>query len=138
MAVKRLLSCLKKRDLLNKDRVDKSELIMLGESYLQEGLLCDCIDFFEKAEHFEGLSQLRERCAAEGDYFLFNRLGKILEEPLSSEKLTKLGDNALGLGKLLFARSAYQEADNHEKTAQVEKLIQLSPQKRASGEKMLH
>lgn len=138
MASKKLLSCLKKRDLLNRDRVDKSELIMLGESYLQEGLLSDCIDFFEKAEHFEGLSQLRERCAAEGDYFLYNRLGKILEDPPSSEELTKLGDDALGLGKLLFARSAYQEADNHEKAAQVEKLLQLSPQERASGGNMLH
>jgi hypothetical protein len=35
-----------------------------------------------------------------------------------------LGDNAFNLGKLLFARSAYQQAENPEKVAQVEKLLQ--------------
>lgn len=138
MVGKKLLNCLKKRDLLNSNRADKSELIKLGESYLQQGLISDCIDFFEKAEHFEGLIQLKEKCAAEGDYFLYQRLAKILEDPPSSEEWTHLGDQALGLGKLLFARFAYQQADDHEKAAQVEKLLQLPPQERTSVGSMLH
>ena len=138
MAGKRLPSCLKKRDLLNSDRVDNSELIRLGQGYLQEGLISDCIDFFEKAEHLEGLIQLKEKCAAEGDFFLYNRLAKILRDSPSPEEWTQLGDKALGLGKLLFARFAYERADNQEKAAQVEKLRQLPPQERTSGGKMLH
>ena len=86
----------------------------------------------------EGLIQLKEMCAAEGDYFLYNRLAKILQDSPSPEEWTQLGDKALGLGKLLFARFAYERADNQEKAAQVEKLRQLPPQERTSGGKMLH
>jgi hypothetical protein len=44
----------------------------------------------------------------------------------------------LGLGKLMFARFAYKQADNHEKVAQVEKLLQLPPQERTSDGNILH
>ncbi|NOQ43158.1 MAG: hypothetical protein GQ560_01710 [Dehalococcoidia bacterium] len=133
MAGKKLLSCLKKRDLLNSDKADKSELMKLGEHFLDEDRLSDAIDFFEKAEHFEGLLQLKEQCAAKGDYFLCQRLAKILEESPPSEEWIQLGDNALHRGKLLFARSAYQQAENPEKVAQVEKLLQSPDQ-----EQLLH
>ena len=138
MAGKKLPSCLKKRDLLNSDKVDKSELIKLGQGYLQEGFISDCIDFFEKAEYFEGLAQLKEKCAAAGDYFLYHRVVKILQDSPSPEEWIQVGDKALGLGKLLFARLAYKRADNHEKAAQVEKLLQLPPQERTSGRNMVH
>ena len=133
LAGKKLLSCLKKRDLLSSGKADKSELIKLGERYLHEDRLSDTIDFFEKAEHFEGLTQLKEQCIAKGDYFLFQRIAKILEESPSSEEWIQLGDNALHLGKLLFARSAYQQAESLEKVAQVEKLLQSPAQ-----EQVLH
>lgn len=125
LAGKKLLNCLKKRDLLNSDNADKAELIKFGEHYLQDGRLSDSIDFFEKAQHLEGLNQLRERCAAEGDYFLYHRLAKILEESPPSEEWMQLGDKALGQGKMLFALLAYQQADRPEKVSEVEKLIKL-------------
>ena len=124
MAGKKLLSCLKKRDLLNSGKADKSELIKLGERYLQEDQFSDAIDFFEQAEHREGLIQLKEQCVAKGDYFLCQRLAKILEESPPPEEWIQLGDSAFNLGKLLFARSAYQQAENLEKVAHVEKLLQ--------------
>jgi len=131
LAGKKLLSCLKKRDLLNSGKADKSELIQLGERYLYEDRLSDAIDFFEKAEHFEGLTQLKEQCVAKGDYFLCHRIARILEEPPTSEELIQLGDTALHMGKLLFARLAYQQADTPEKVAQVEKLLQSSAQEQS-------
>ena len=131
LAGKKLLNCLKKRDLLNSGKADKSELITLGERYLHDDRFSDAIDFFEKAEHFEGLTQLNEQCVARGDYFLCQRLAKILEESPSSEEWIQLGDNALHLGKLLFARSAYQLADTPEKVAQVEKLLQSPAQEQS-------
>jgi tetratricopeptide (TPR) repeat protein len=133
LAGKKLLSCLKKRDLLNSGKADKSELIKLGERYLHDNRLSDAIDFFEKAEHYEGLTQLKEQCVATGDYFLCHRLAKILEESPPPEEWIQLGDNALNLGKLFFARAAYQQAENPEKVAQVEKLLQSPPQ-----EQVLH
>ncbi|MBT8406058.1 MAG: hypothetical protein KJP05_01255 [Deltaproteobacteria bacterium] len=133
MAGKKLLSCLKKRDLLNSDKADKSELIKLGERYLHNDRLSDAIDFFEKAEHFEGLTQLKDQCVAKGDYFLCQRLAIILEESPPPEDWIQLGDNALNLGKLLFALSAYQQAENPEKVAHVENLLQSPAQ-----EQVLH
>jgi hypothetical protein len=135
---KKLLSCLKKRDLLNSNKANSAELVELGQRYLQDGLLSDCIDLFEKAHHVEGLIQLREKVAAEGDYFLFQRLTKILEDSPFAQDYMALGDNALGLGKLYFARLAYKQADDHEKTAQVEKLLQLPPEEWISAANMLH
>lgn len=138
MAGKKLLSCLKKRDLLNSDRADKNNLIKLGQDCLQEGFISDCIDFFEKAGHFEGLIQLKEKCAADGDYFLYNRLIKILQDSPSPEEWTQLGDRSLELGKLLFASLAYDRAENREKAAQVEKLLQHLPNEQKPDETMLH
>jgi hypothetical protein len=135
---KKLLSCLKKRDLLNSAKADASELREYGESYLSEGRLSDAIDFFEQAQHIEGLTQLKDRCAAEGDYFLFLRLAKILGESPSNQEWIHLGDNALALNKLFFARSAYLEADHHEGVARVEKLLKLQTQEKTSEEAMLH
>jgi len=130
LAVKKLPSCLKKRDILNSDKADNSELIRLGQGYLQEGFISDCIDFFEKAEHFEGLLQLKAKCTAEGDYFLYHRLVRILQDSPSPEEWTELGDKALGLGKLLFASLAYKRADNQ--------LLQLPRQERTSAGAILH
>jgi hypothetical protein len=131
LAGKKLLSCLKKRDLLNSGKAEKAELIKLGERYLLEDRLSDAIDFFEKAEHFEGLTQLKEQCVAKGDYFLCQRIAKILEESPPSEEWIQLGDNALHMGKLLFARLAYQQAHTPEKVAQVEKLLQSPAQEQS-------
>lgn len=131
LAGKKLLSCLKKRDLLNSGKAEKAELIKLGERYLLEDRLSDAIDFFEKAEHFEGLTRLKKQCVAKGDYFLCQRIAKILEESPPSEEWIQLGDNALHMGKLLFARLAYQQADTPEKVAQVEKLLQSPAQEQS-------
>ena len=138
MAGKKLLNCLKKRNLLNTDKMDKSELVKFGERYMKDGRLSDSIDFYQKAGHAEGLNQLCKLCAAEGDYFLYQRLIKILERSPSTEEWMQLGDNALAQGKHLFARSAYQQADSSGKVAEVEKLLQLSTQEYQSAEKVLH
>ena len=138
MADKKLLSCLKRRDLLNSDKVDNSELISYGQHYLLEGRLSDTIDFFERAGYVEGLIELKEPCIAEGDYFLLRRLAKILADSPSAEEWMRLGDNALTLSKLLFARSAFLEAESHEKVAQIDKLLQNETKEKAGDKKMLH
>jgi hypothetical protein len=135
---KKLLSCLKKRDLLNSAKADKSELIESADRYLHEGRLSDAIDFFEQAEHVDGLAGLRDQCVSEGDYFLFLRIARILADSPSAEEWTNLGDKALALGKLLFARSAYRMADSQEKVTQVEKLLQPQNQEKAGDKDMLH
>jgi len=123
LARTKLLSCLKKRDLLNSDNAIPSKLVDLGKLYLQEDRLSDAIDFFEKAKYREGLEELRKRCLEEGDYFLYQRFLRVMEVSPGSEDWVRLGDAALNRGKLYFARSAYQQANHKEKLEQVEQLI---------------
>lgn len=138
MAAKKLLNCLKKRDLLNTQGADAAQLINLGERYLEAGRVCDCIDFFEKAGHRQGLLDLVDRCLDEGDYFLYQRLTKILSLSPGEEQWTQLGDRALAQGKLLFARSAYREAQRPEKLAQVESLLEAASGQGLPDKSRLH
>ncbi len=138
LAEKSVLSCLKKRDLLSSDKGEKAQLIEFGQRYVQQERLSDAIDFFERAEHVEGLIQLKEQCVAEGDYFLFLRLARILEYSPSVEEWVSLGDSAIKLNKLLFARSAYMEGEQKEKVAQVDKLRQFQAQEKAGDNDIVH
>ena len=138
MSNKKLLNCLKKRDLLNSDKAGKFELITYGERFLCEGGVPDAIDFFERAEYAEGLVELKDHCISEGDYFLFSRLVRILGGSPSADEWMRLGDNALALSKLLFARSAYKKAESPEKVAQVESLIERQRTENAGDQDLLH
>jgi len=118
-----LLGCLKKRDLLNSDRSDPTQFVQLGTTYLEEGRISDAIEFFEKARHRAELDSLLERCLEEGDIFLYRKVARILGVSPGPDQWIKLGDRALSLGKLYFARSAYREAGSPERLAQVERLL---------------
>jgi len=120
---KRLPGCLNKRDLLNSDRSDPARCVQLGNAYLEEGRISDAIDFFEKARDREGLDRLLERCLGDGDVFLFRKVAKILDLSPGPEEWIKLGDRALSLGKLHFARAAYGQGGAPEKLGQVERLL---------------
>ena len=123
MSVKRLLGCLKKRDLLNSDRSDSAHFVQLGTAYLEEGRVSDAIDFFEKARDGAQLDSLLERCLEDGDVFLYRKVARILGVTPGPDQWLKVGDRALSLGKLYFAQSAYREAGSPEKLAQVERLL---------------
>jgi tetratricopeptide (TPR) repeat protein len=127
---KKLLSCLRKRDLLNSDRVDPAQLRHLGTRYLEEGRISDAVDLLEKADDREALTSIRARCLGEGDFFLYRRLSRVLGVSPGAGDWTKLGDAALSLGKLHFARSAYREAGVSDKLIQVETLISASQEER--------
>lgn len=123
MSGKRLLGCLKKRDLLNSDRSNPAHFVQVGTAYLEEGRIPDAIEFFEKARHQEGLDRLLQRCLDDGDVFLFRKVAKALGVSPGPDQWIELGDRALSLGKLYFARTAYGEGGAPEKLAQVERLL---------------
>lgn len=123
MAGKRLPGCLKKRDVLNSDRSDPAHYVQLGTAYLEEGRISDAIEFFEKARHRAQLESLLERCLGDGDLFLYRKVARILGVKPGPDQWLKVGDRALSLGKLYFARSAYREAGSPERLAQLERLL---------------
>jgi len=89
-----------------------------GHKFLELGWREDALEFFQKGGVTEELEKLKA-CAVEmGDAFLLARLGK--QEP---EVWRRLAERALALGKLHFARRAFEVAGDADKTAMVAGLI---------------
>ena len=116
---KGLPGCLKKRRLLN-DRELKPELCReYGEKFLALGWWEDALEFFQKAADPQGLEKIKQHCLETGDAYLLGRLG-VAQDP---KTWRQLAEQALDLGKLRFARRAYELAGDPDKTAMVEGLI---------------
>jgi hypothetical protein len=111
-------NCLKKRQLLN-DKVLSLDLCReYGQKFLEFGWREDALEFFKKGGMADELAQLKEYALETGDAFLLGRLGH--QEP---EDWRRLGEQALDLGKLHFARRAFELAADDDKTALVTGLI---------------
>jgi hypothetical protein len=116
---KGLPGCLKKRRLLNEPAL-KSELCReYGEKFLALGWWEDALEFFQKAGDSQGLEVIKNHCLETGDAYLLGRLG-VGQDP---QTWRQLAEQALDLGKLRFARRAYELAGDPDKAAMVEGLI---------------
>jgi hypothetical protein len=109
--------CLEKRRLLNE--VVSPELCReYGEKFLEMGWCEDALEFFKKGGADDELEKLEAYSLETGDAFLLARLGK-----RSPEVWRQLAERALALGKLHFARRAFEFAGDDEQTAEVAGLI---------------
>ncbi len=118
-----LLSCLKKRHLLNAQLFDQDECVRYGKLYEASGYISDAVDFYAKAKAWDELKALLPRVIEEGDVFLFEKIYHSLKETPSEEEWKKIGDVALKLDKWVFAYKAYLKAGVTEKVEEVEKLL---------------
>ena len=118
----------KKRELLNDANVSAERLVALGDSFLEQGYLCDAASFFRKASHQEGMDRLKSLATEQGDSFLFEltiRDSKDTEDPDSWEKV---GRKAMELKKYSHAVRAFRKAGN-------EDLLKAAEQSMAKEEK---
>ncbi|MCK9374967.1 MAG: hypothetical protein M0P73_02330 [Syntrophobacterales bacterium] len=111
-------NCLKKRQLLNEAELNPALCRDYGDKFLAMGWREDALEFFQKGRLTDGLAQLEAYCLEAGDAFLLARLGK--HEP---EIWRQVAERALALGKLHFARRAFEVAGDTDKTAMVAGLI---------------
>jgi hypothetical protein len=111
-------NCLKKRQLLNEKVVSVALCRDYGNKFLEVGWREDALAFFQRGEVTEGLAALEAYCLETGDAFLLGRLGK--HDP---EVWRRVAERALALGKLHFARRAFEIAGDADKTAMVTGLI---------------
>ena len=110
---------LKKRRLLNEPEVSPELCREYGEKFLALGWREDALEFFQKAGDTEGLEKIKNYCLETGDAYLLGRLG-VRQEP----KIWRLvAERALDLGKLRFARRAYEQAGDSDKAAMLDGLI---------------
>jgi len=110
--------CLKKRQLLNDQGLSPDLCREYGRKFLELGWREDALEFFKKGGMAEELERLKEYALETGDAFLLGRLGH-----QAPEDWRRLGERALDLGKLSFARRAFEMAGDDEKTALVTGLI---------------
>ena len=117
--LKGLPGCLKKRRLLNEPELKPELCREYGEKFLAQGCWEDALEFFQKAGDSQGLEKIKNHCLETGDAYLLGRLG-VGQDP---QTWRQLAEQALDLGKLRFARLAYELADDPDKAAMVEGLI---------------
>ena len=111
-------NCLKKRHLLNEKMLTSALCRDYGLKFLELGWYEDALEFLKKGEATAELENLKAVALESGDAFLLARLGN--QEP---EVWRRLADRALALGKLHFARRAFEAAGDADKTAMVAGLI---------------
>jgi hypothetical protein len=115
---KGLPSCLKKRQLLTDKVLTSAQCRDYGNKFLDLGWREDALEFFRKGAVTEGLEALQAYCLETGDAYLLGRLGET-----DPEVWRRLAERALALGKLHFARRAFDLAGDTDKTAMVAGLI---------------
>ena len=122
----KILSCLKKRDLLHNENAGPAQLSDYGGEYLNEDRLADALDFFEKAQDWEGIKEIRKRSIEEGIPFLFQQTSKLLKEPPTPDAWQRIGEKTLAQGKFQEALTAYRILENEEKIQEILGVIQAS------------
>jgi len=99
---------LARRNLMNSRKAGPEELVHIGRAYAEAGFLSDAVDFLAMAEDKEGLHRLLIQIMDQGDFFLYKKIKKLLNQPFDPGDLGRLAENADRLGKLTFAAQARQ------------------------------
>jgi len=94
---------------MNSRETAPEELVQIGRVYTAAGFLSDAVDFWAKAGDKEGLDRLSAQAIEDGDFFLYNRIKKVLHQPLDPGDLGRLAENAERLGKSAFAAQARKQ-----------------------------
>ena len=89
---KGLMSCLKKRDLIQDLNTSPEVLIRSGQEFLNQGRTLESLEFFERAQDPEGLRLLKEKGVEEGDPFLYRQTCKSLKESPDPAAWKRIGE----------------------------------------------
>jgi hypothetical protein len=119
----KLMSCLKKRDVLNNSNADPEALIREAEMFLEAGYIQDALDFFAKAGFEAGIKRILAWAVEEGNFFTAETASKALGQDLPSSEWAALGDKALEKRKYHFALKAFTRAGDNEKIETTRKHI---------------
>ena len=124
MAIKKLPDYQLKQKILYIDRTSPEILKNYGDLFFAEGNVSDALDFYQKANHIEGIKKIKDAALESGDVMLFGRAAKTLNEELKSADWEKIGRIALNLKKYLFARHALEKANNEELLNSLKQILQ--------------
>jgi len=106
--------CLKKRHLLNEKELSTELCQDYGKKFLALGFWEDALEFFKRGNYEPGLEKLKTLALETGDAFLMTRLGAH-----SPEVWRQVAEQALKLGKINFARRAFEQAGDTERAEEL-------------------
>jgi tetratricopeptide (TPR) repeat protein len=113
-----------KQKILYIDKVNPNVLQNYGDLFLEEGLLSDALDFYQKANYNSGMQKIKDIAFDRGDVMLFQQAAKALHLELKPADWEGIGQKAIDLKKYFFAQHALEKADNEELLNSLKKLIQ--------------
>ena len=112
-----------KQKTLYRDNTPQTALIAYGDKYLEAERISDAIDFYQKANHTEGLEKIREMVVADGDVMDFQHTLKALNVDASGEEWNRIGERALELKKYAFATHAFEKGENDSMVEKIKDLM---------------
>ena len=113
-----------KQKILYIDKVNTTVLQNYGNSFLEEGLLSDALDFYQKVNYNSGMQKIKDISFDSGDVMLFQQAAKALHLELKPADWEGIGQKAIGLKKYFFAQHALEKANNEAMLNALKKIIQ--------------
>jgi len=103
-----------KQKILYIDKTDAEILKNYGNTFLDAGFISDAIDFYNKANYYDGLEKIKALAFETGDVMLFQRVMKALNTEPSQADWEMIGQKAISLKKYLFAKHALEKTGKPE------------------------
>jgi len=113
-----------RQKLLYVDKVNPKDLQNYGDLFFEEGRLSDALDFYQKANHNDGLQKIKAAAFNSGDVMLWKQAAKVLNLELKPADWESIGQKAIELKKYSFAQHALKEASNEEMLNSLKKIMQ--------------
>ena len=95
-----------------------------GNSFLEQGLLSEALEFYQRANDNNGLQKIKDMALNSGDVMLFQQTAKALRLELKPADWEAVGKKAMELKKYFFARHALEKANNEPLLDSLKKLMQ--------------
>ncbi|MGB4088164.1 MAG: hypothetical protein WBK44_00390 [Smithellaceae bacterium] len=103
-----------KQKILYIDKTDAEILKNYGNTFLDAGFISDAIDFYNKANYYDGLEKIKALAFETGDVMFFQRVMKALNTEPSQADWEMIGQKAISLKKYLFAKHALEKTGKPE------------------------
>jgi hypothetical protein len=120
---KGILSCLKKRELIQEAGANTEALRRLGRDYLSQDRPLEALEFFEAAQDREGLELARAKGLEDGDPFLYRQACKLLKINPDPAEWQHIGEKALAAGRYRQALAALKIGPDEARIQEIECLI---------------
>jgi hypothetical protein len=104
-----------------------------GRKLVERGWLSDAIDFFAAAKDVEGQAAVRRLAVEQGDVFLLRRCLTEFNAAATEQDWQFLGEHALALGKLHYAREAFRLSGDRKSMDKVDARINPPPAPETPG-----